>query len=1646
MRYLIISIFCFFSFQSVVFSQVKEFKNKIGYFDYEAMPTLQLVDSTGNHYVLGQFTGLMTVLENTVETRGDKDIYIIKYDSLNNFQWIRTFGSPGQDFARSMSCDKDGNIYVTGQYLGSTFYASENITLNTLTQYQQSRFLIKINTLGETRWARKFSGTNASSDQKAEVFNDHDGRLYLIHTNRANGALSSWNYSDSIIANPANQHLNVPRWVMARINPNNGSMMWLDYIANPSVGGNVVTFMNVSRPVVDSKNDILFAVSHSGNHVTPIYIFGQYAALNPNVNNILVKIDSLGQVKRFRDLGAGNTSKSDITDLAVSVSDEPILINKKAFINNDGFSKDYWNNNNFNYARIYDTNFILKRIVKLGTQLISSYLIDKENRLNTISNMPLSSSGVIGGTESVNSDSITISSVLMKNSVVPYFIRYNQNYGLDTFFTDSKLLPFGGFQLQHNSLLTSSKGDLLLLANQGIVNNSVFRYTKNFIPKNINYGKVRDLPEAIIDLGEDSSKSIYVGGHIHMQSDFTTSKGNVAYNNSIDRGVDAFIAKYNSDNSLAWVRRIGKSSNESPIAFKVGRDGLYLVASSSLNEDWRFDSTNTYFSGKTVVVKLDFQGNLVWTREIASNTGIELISLSVLKNGKILISGSVTGAASIAGQNIAALGTKKNLLLSVLDNTDGSLLKHNVFALSNQTLSAPTNFSRSIHEDNQGNLYLGVYATIFNVNAPSTRTELFSLKSTRIPFTHNWLDQTGIIKLDSTLEIKKFNTFRSYFKFGNIGGIDSTILFTAYGRGASFNYDTITGMRVVPLHNYATDSHFTNFTGKIDNNLNILELSKFDTTSIESSIDIMSRKIVTDTYRDEIYETCAFSTTIKIDSTDNSISAIGSRDLLFLKYDKRGKLMGGQRLGTPQTDFFTTAAASSGGLIFSTQTVNPQYQSQFLKMNNVYKFIESAPKSYLTGAPITIHGGTVALLSTDSSTVRNLDVLSPDNYISRNLSLSEIGRNPDTTILNRGELNLCSGSSSFLVVNSNNSNISWSKNGLLISGQVNDTLLINESGIYKAIVRTAEGRVDSTREYNFNFYQIPSAPVTTASSVCEGGAVSALTATASTGNSLRWYGTSVTGGTASTSAPTASSSAAGVTNYYVSQVSAQGCESDRSVLVFTVHPKPSAPVTTASSVCEGGSVSVLTATASTGNSLRWYGTSVTGGTASTSAPTASSSAAGVTNYYVSQVSAQGCESDRSVLAYTVHPKPSAPVTTASSVCEGGSVSALTATASTGNSLRWYGTSVTGGTASTSAPTASSSAAGVTNYYVSQVSAQGCESDRSVLAYTVHPKPSAPVTTASSVCEGGSVSALAATASTGNSLRWYGANATGGTASTSAPTASSSTAGVTNYYVSQVSAQGCESDRSVLVFTIHPKPSAPVTTASSVCIGGSVSALTATASNGNSLRWYGTSATGGTASTSAPTASSSTAGATNYYVSQVSAQGCESDRGLLKHTVNPLPAKPVISWSGVQFSTTATGVNYQWLLNGASISGATASTHKPLNTGDFKLRVTDPNGCVNVSDSFKLVVTALANLATTPASNIATVYPNPASDKVVLEFAALPTINLNFQLVTPSGKVLSSTTGRNKVNIIDVSDIQSGNYFIRVIGKKYDQVKKVLIQK
>ena len=71
-----------------------------------------------------------------------------------------------------------------------------------------------------------------------------------------------------------------------------------------------------------------------------------------------------------------------------------------------------------------------------------------------------------------------------------------------------------------------------------------------------------------------------------------------------------------------------------------------------------------------------------------------------------------------------------------------------------------------------------------------------------------------------------------------------------------------------------------------------------------------------------------------------------------------------------------------------------------------------------------------------------------------------------------------------------------------------------------------------------------------------------------------------------------------------------------------------------------------------------------------------------------------------------------------------------------------------------------------------------------------------------------------------------------------------------------------------IVKVYPSPSAPTaTTTINYCLGATTSILSATAINGYSLKWY-TQATGGTASTTAPTPSASTVGTTTYYVSQL----------------------------------------------------------------------------------------------------------------------------------------------------------------------------------
>jgi hypothetical protein len=67
------------------------------------------IDKTGNVYLTGSTTGDLNG-----KNSGKEDIFIAKYTSEGQIQWIKQFGTDSSDVARGIYSDNKGNIYVTG--------------------------------------------------------------------------------------------------------------------------------------------------------------------------------------------------------------------------------------------------------------------------------------------------------------------------------------------------------------------------------------------------------------------------------------------------------------------------------------------------------------------------------------------------------------------------------------------------------------------------------------------------------------------------------------------------------------------------------------------------------------------------------------------------------------------------------------------------------------------------------------------------------------------------------------------------------------------------------------------------------------------------------------------------------------------------------------------------------------------------------------------------------------------------------------------------------------------------------------------------------------------------------------------------------------------------------------------------------------------------------------------------------------------------------------------------------------------------------------------------------------------------------------------------------------------------------------------
>jgi hypothetical protein len=196
------------------------------------------LDTSGNVYLVGDFTGSSVTLGGTTLTRmGTQDVFVAMLNSSGVVQWATNYGGSGSTTtAEGLSLDGSGNVYLSGYFTATLTNLTPNLTKTGL----WPAFLIKANASnGTTLASTSFNGTNALINRakvRAKGTHVYVGGRWQV-TNLTNPPLTLDGSGNSFLAKVDATTL-ATVWSRAFGNTS-GTQTWLDDL-DVDASGNVV--------------------------------------------------------------------------------------------------------------------------------------------------------------------------------------------------------------------------------------------------------------------------------------------------------------------------------------------------------------------------------------------------------------------------------------------------------------------------------------------------------------------------------------------------------------------------------------------------------------------------------------------------------------------------------------------------------------------------------------------------------------------------------------------------------------------------------------------------------------------------------------------------------------------------------------------------------------------------------------------------------------------------------------------------------------------------------------------------------------------------------------------------------------------------------------------------------------------------------------------------------------------------------------------------------------------------------------------------------------------------------------------------------------------------------------------------------------
>jgi hypothetical protein len=155
---------------------------------------------------------------------------------------------------------------------------------------------------------------------------------------------------------------------------------------------------------------------------------------------------------------------------------------------------------------------------------------------------------------------------------------------------------------------------------------------------------------------------------------------------------------------------------------------------------------------------------------------------------------------------------------------------------------------------------------------------------------------------------------------------------------------------------------------------------------------------------------------------------------------------------------------------------------------------------------------------------------------------------------------------------------------------------------------------------------------------------------------------------------------------------------------------------------------------------------------------------------------------------------------------------------------------------------------------------------------------------------------------------------------------------------------------------------------------------------------------------------------------------------IPNTTPPLVPTIVLNASFLEASVSP---NYQWYLNDSLLAGATDFAFAPQQNGLYTLSTTQ-NGCTVFSLPFQLTAVSIEEIKRNPSFTL-------LQNKEALTLTCNPLTDCfqSIELIDLQGRVLQTHAYQQKQNLVEIniSDLQSGLYLLRVNGREVRRVVK-----